>query len=325
MVHKELIKIIDVDKEKCVNCHVCINACPVKYCNDGSGDYVTVNKNLCIACGNCLTACTHNARYYIDDFNAFINDLNKGEKIALIVAPSVAASFPGKFLNLNGWFKSIGVDAIFDVSFGAELTVPSYINHIKKNNPQTVIAQPCAAIVTYIEIFRPELLGYLAPADSPMLHTVKMIKTFYEKFKNHKIAVISPCLAKKREFEETGLGDYNVSYKSIEAYLTQNKISLNKFDKVDYDNPPAERAVLFSTPGGLMQTAERWIPEIRYKTRKIEGVHTIYDYLDNLPKMILERKSPLLVDCLNCEKGCNGGPLTLAKDKPVDEDRKSVV
>ena len=319
MVNKELIKIIDVDKEKCVNCHVCINACPVKYCNDGSGESVTVNKNLCIACGHCLSACTHDARYYFDDFDLFMSDLKKGEKIALIVAPSVAANFPGKFLQLNGWFKSIGVDVIFDVSFGAELTVPSYINHIKKNNPQTVIAQPCAAIVTYIEIFKPELISFLAPADSPMLHTIKMIKTFYEAYKNHKIAVISPCLAKKREFEETGLGEYNVSYKSIDKYLKNNNISLNKFDKVDYDNPPAERAVLFSSPGGLLQTAERWIPEIRNKTRKIEGIHTIYDYLDNLPRMILERKSPLLVDCLNCEKGCNGGPLTLAKDKPVDE------
>ena len=39
MKKKELIPVINVDQEKCVNCHVCINACPVKYCNDGSGDF----------------------------------------------------------------------------------------------------------------------------------------------------------------------------------------------------------------------------------------------------------------------------------------------
>ncbi len=316
---RELIQVISVDKEKCVNCHVCINACPVKYCNDGSGETVRVNHNLCIACGNCLSACTHDARKYMDDFHPFMENLKKGERMVAIVAPSVASNFPNLYLNLNGWLKKLGIEAIFDVSFGAELTVASYIDHIKKNSPQTVITQPCPAIVTFIEIFKPELLEYLAPVDSPMLHTMKLIKNYYPAYKNHKIVVISPCLAKKREFLATGLGDYNISYLSIQKFLTENSISLVNYPQSDYDNPPAERAVLFSSPGGLLQTAERWLPEIRSKTRKIEGVHTIYDYLETLPRMILEKKSPLLIDCLNCEKGCNGGSLTLAKDKPVDE------
>lgn len=316
---KELVKVINVDKDKCVNCHVCINVCPVKYCNDGSGETVKVNHNLCIACGSCLSACTHDARQYIDDFQPFFESLKNGEKIVAIAAPSVAANFPDQYLNLNGWLKNLGVDAVFDVSFGAELTIASYIDHLKKNSPQIIIAQPCAAIVSFIEIFKPELIEHLAPVDSPMLHTMKLIRTYYPAYKNHKIAVISPCLAKKREFIATGYGDFNVSYLSIHKYLTENSISLSFFPATDYDNPPAERAVLFSSPGGLLQTAERWHPDIRNKTRKIEGVHTIYDYLETLPRMIREKKSPLLVDCLNCEKGCNGGPLTLAKDKPIDE------
>src|ERR1035437_5274317 len=120
MLQKELVKVIGVDKEKCVNCHLCINACPVKYCNDGGADVVEVNQNMCIACGNCLTVCTHEARYYIDDFTPFMADIKAGEKIVAIVAPSVAANFHDNYLNLNGWLKSIGVEAIFDVSFGAE-------------------------------------------------------------------------------------------------------------------------------------------------------------------------------------------------------------
>ena len=38
--------VINVDKEKCCNCHRCIAVCPVKLCNDGSGDYVTLNPDL---------------------------------------------------------------------------------------------------------------------------------------------------------------------------------------------------------------------------------------------------------------------------------------
>ena len=49
--------IITVDKDKCVNCHKCIAVCPVKYCNNGAGEYVTVDNNLCIHCGRCVEAC----------------------------------------------------------------------------------------------------------------------------------------------------------------------------------------------------------------------------------------------------------------------------
>ena len=146
-----------------------------------------------------------------------------------------------------------------------------------------------------------------------------MIKTFYPKYKNHKIAVISPCNAKKREFVETSLGDYNIAYISIDKFITENNIFLGNFAETGYDNPSAERAVMFSTPGGLLQTAERSNPELRYKTRKIEGIEIIYDYLNELPEIIDNKKAPLLIYCLSCNYGCNGGPLTIAKDKPIDE------
>lgn len=318
-MRNNLSPVVGVDPEKCVNCHACITVCPVKYCNDGHGESVEIIDDLCIGCGSCIAACTHGARYAIDDFDSFIHDLDRGVKMVAIVAPAIASNFPGQYLQFNGWLKSLGVDAIFDVSFGAELTVKSYLEHIKQNNPKTVIAQPCAAIVSYIEIYKPELIQYLAPADSPMSHTIRMVKEFYHEYKNHKFLVVSPCLAKKREFEAIGTGDYNVTMKSFDTFFGQNHTDLNEFNEVNYDNPPAERAVLFSSPGGLLRTAEREVPGIGDRTRKIEGKHVIYDYLDQLPENIKKGYAPLLIDCLNCEMGCNGGPGTVNNEKSMDE------
>ena len=318
VIVRKLVKIIEVDKEKCISCHACITACPVKFCNDASENYLKVNPDLCIGCSNCIKACTHEARTGIDDFDEFIKEVSNHNMVA-IVAPAAASNFPDNFLNLNGWLKSIGIQAIFDVSFGAELTIKSYLEYIKDQKPKAVISQPCPAIVSYIEIYRPELIQYLAPADSPMLHTIKMIKKFYPQYKNHKIVVISPCYAKKREFIETGFGDYNVTYISLDNYFKKKSIDLKKFAKLDFDNSPAERGVLFSTPGGLLRTAEREVPEIGKMTRKIEGVEHIYHYLSSLKTMIDKSMNPLLIDCLNCSMGCNGGPGTLNKDKNPDE------
>jgi hypothetical protein len=190
---------------------------------------------------------------------------------------------------------------------------------IKTAKPECVISQPCPALVTYIEVYHPELLPHLAPADSPMMHTMRMVKAFYPNHANSKFMIISPCLAKRREFDEVGIGDYNVTYRSIDNYLKNKGINLSQFSEADYDNPPAERAVLFSTPGGLLRTAEREVPAIVEQTRKIEGVGTIYHYLNKLGGVIDHHQAPLLIDCLSCEMGCNGGPGTMNRDKSPDE------
>ena len=317
----ELKPVIFVDKDKCVNCHRCIAVCPSKMCNDGSGDYVKVNHELCIGCGACIEACTHGARYGIDDADDFFKALKKGDGVVAIVAPAAAAQFKGRDLELNGWLKSIGVKAVFDVSFGAELTTKSYVEHIKKNNPKLVISQPCPAIVTWIELYHPELIQYLSPADSPMAHTVTMIKKFYPEYANCKVAAISPCYAKRREFDENGLGDFNVTMHSISEYFKRNNINLASFPKTEYDNPPAERGVLYSTPGGLMRTADRFVKGIRQNTRKIEGFPEVYEYFEQLSEDIKKGKTPMyqLIDCLNCAHGCNCGAGTDNQNMPIDE------
>ncbi len=320
--YPHLRPVINVDREKCCNCHRCIAVCPVKLCNDGAGDFVTLNHDLCIGCGSCIEACTHGARTGIDDTPAFIADLKKGTPpLVAIVAPAVAVNFKGRDLELNGWLKSVGVKAIFDVSFGAELTTKSYVEQIKNENPKLIISQPCPALISFIETYRPNLIKYLAKGDSPMAHTVEYIRHFHPEYKNHKIVVISPCFAKRREFDENGRGDYNVTMKTLNEYFIRNNIDLSKFPKTDYDNPLAERGTLYSIPGGLMRTAERFVPGIGMQTRKIEGNPAIFEYLAHLDESLSKGIQPYyrLVDCLNCEKGCNRGGGTTNHDLSLDE------
>jgi iron only hydrogenase large subunit-like protein len=316
---RSLAKVIEIDHDKCEKCFKCVSVCPVKYCNVITPDSVDINHDLCLGCGACIAACSHKARYGIDDFDAFIGDVKNRVPMAAVVAPAIATQFPGQELRVNGWLKKIGIAAVFDVSFGAELTVKSYLEYASRNNPKTIIAQPCPSIVTYCEIYRPELLEYLVPVDSPMLHTIKYIRKFEPRYRGHKIAVLSPCYAKRREFDETGQGDYNVTFSSLKRYFDENKINLLDFPEAEYDSPPPERAVTFPSPGGLLQTVLREKPELLRKTRKIEGRDNIYEYLDSLKESVRHGVAPFLVDCLNCDRGCNGGAGTTTWDAPLDE------
>lgn len=313
-----LSPVVGVDSEKCVNCYKCILVCPVKFCMDASGDTVSIDHDRCIGCGNCIYACSHDARFAVDDWDSFIAASRRKENMVAVVAPSAAATFGDDLLRIHGLLSELGVEAFFDVSFGAELTVKSYLEYIKEKHPDMVIAQPCPAVVSYIELYAPQLLPHLAPADSPMLHTIKMIREYYPQYRDYRIVVVSPCLAKRREFDETGVDAFNISFISIEKYVARQGKTLRDYREVPFTGPGAERAVLFSTPGGLMATVRRDNPAISEGVRKIEGPEVVYPYFTGLSEALERGAAPVLIDCLNCEKGCNGGTGTSVREVHQD-------
>jgi iron only hydrogenase large subunit-like protein/signal transduction histidine kinase len=275
------------------------------------------HSELCINCGRCIKACTHGARVGIDDFNAFIEDI-KTERIVAVVSPAIVSSFGADYLKVNGFLRSLGVVAAFDVSFGAELAVKSYMDYIKKANPASFISQCCPAIVSYIEMYRPELIPHLAPVDSPVIHTMKMIKKYYPQYADCKLAAISPCYSNRREFDSVGIGDYNVTFSSILDYIKDKAIDVNEYAEEDYVNPPAECAVLFSLPGGFRQIMRRYKADIIDKSRRIEG-DSVFKYLAYLSGSFKKGIAPFFIDCLSCEMGCSGGPATKNTEKHLDE------
>lgn len=299
--------VITVDPARCVNCHRCLTVCPVKYCNDASGDHVDVRAELCIGCGACLAACTHAAREVAQDLPQVLHELNGGVPYCALIAPAAAAAFGDQLLNLNGWLQSLGVAACFDVSFGAELTVRSYLDHLDHDPPVCTIAQPCPVVVTYIELYCPELLPFLAPVHSPMAHMARVIPESWPQYRGHRLLAVSPCAAKGRELADLDPPVANVTFEAIEAHLAARGQALADFPAAPFQNPPAERAVAFSSPGGLLQTLVRERPELAGATRTIDGPE-VFAYLDDLALAIESGHAPALVDVLNCTLGCNGGP-----------------
>ncbi len=310
--------IITVDKDKCVNCHRCIAVCPVKYCNNGAGEYVTVDNNLCIHCGRCIDACQHEAREFHDDFDRFLSKSH--DNLVFIVAPSIVGSWGMDYTKIISYLKTnLKAKAVYDVSFGAELTVMKYLEHIKNNNPKCIIAQPCPVVVKYIEMYKPQLMKYLAPVDSPAMAMARYLRE-YKHFKGE-IAFLGPCIAKTEEFTDKntkGYINYNITFKKLNDYMEERRVDIRNLIDSKYDSFDAERAVNFSRPGGLKETIMREM-DIPLKVRKIEGSIIFEEYFDELLKDLNANKVvPLVVDVLNCEKGCNFGPASL-KNHTLDE------
>jgi hypothetical protein len=68
-----------------------------------------------------------------------------------------------------------------------------------------------------------------------------------------------------------------------------------------------------------MRTAERWNPGLVPAIRKIEGPEQVHPYLADLKASVEQGAAPLIVDCLNCAKGCNGGTATLFPERSLGQ------
>ncbi|TCL60606.1 4Fe-4S dicluster protein [Kineothrix alysoides] len=306
--------------ENCIGCNKCISVCPVLTANhaveeDGKSKIV-VDGNVCISCGACFDACEHEARSFQDDTVRFFEDLKKGEKISLLLAPAFLANYPKEYASVLGGLKKLGVNHIISVSFGADITTWGYIKYITEHNFTGGISQPCPAVVGYVEKYIPELIPQLVPIHSPMMCSAIYAKKYMNI--SDKLAFISPCIAKKNEIEDPntyGHISYNVTFDHLMKYVRENHITgPDVTDEIEYG-----LGSVYPMPGGLKENVYWFCGEDVF-VRQIEGEKHMYKFLENYKERVRSNKElPFMVDALNCSKGCVYGT-AIEEEKEASED-----
>ncbi len=306
--------------DKCIGCNKCINACPAMgACMSVAGNQdmrIEVNGTYCVSCGACMDACEHNAREFCDDTEQFFADLQKGQRISLLLAPAFLANYPREYGSVLGGLKKLGVNRIISISFGADICTWGYINYIQKYNYLGGISQPCPAVVRYIENYTPELLPKLFPVHSPMMCGAVYARKYMGI--QDKLAFISPCIAKKLEISDpnnAGLIQYNVTFDHLMKYVKEHRISGPECsDEIEYG-----LGSIYPTPGGLKENVF-WLLGDDVAIRQIEGEKRMYEWLQRNKKRIKEGSTPFLfIDALNCENGCICGTAVDPKMSETDD------
>ncbi|MBR4627115.1 MAG: 4Fe-4S binding protein [Ruminococcus sp.] len=303
-------ELVIVKPEKCNGCNACVRVCPAPEANivrklEGNKFIVAVDPNKCISCGECVKVCQHGARDFIDDTEECMSRVIK-EKMVILASPAIKTIFPNKWKGILDWFKKQGC-SVYDVSLGADICSWAHLRVIEQGSVGNIITQPCAAIVKYIETYQPKLLSNLSPVHSPVACMAIYVKQYQRR--TNPIAFLSPCIAAKAEFEETGVADYNVTFKKLMEYFERNGITIptNSTDDYEYkfDDMQGQLGSVFSRPGGLRDNLWAHNPDINITTS--EGVRKVYPELNMYVKMS-ESKHPQVFDVLSCEFGCNVGP-----------------
>ena len=313
--------------KNCKGCNKCLTNCPVFGAsvafNEDGMNKIAVDSERCILCGRCLSECTHGAREYLDDTECFIQDLGIGsggkrvKQISILVAPSFIINYPNRYKNILGYLKHMGVNHIYNVSFGADITTWGYINYMRGKNKTGVIARPCPPIVKYVEKFHPALLPRLLPIQSPAMCTAIYLKKYLGV--EDDLAFLGPCVAKKSEFERPeneGLVKYNVTFQRLMEYF--DKVDISSYSRADSELECVMDS-MYPADGGLRENLEYYLDldTERYVSLKGE-VDQCYTYLDYYADR-LDFDDPyrgVIIDILNCARGCNYGPATEFKNSP---------
>ena len=306
--------------EDCVGCNRCISVCPVLQANhavvEGTTNVVRVDGDSCVHCGACIDVCQHKARAFEDDTERFFDDLAKGHRISLLLAPAFIANYPNEYRQILGYLKSLGANHVISISFGADITTWAYLNWITKHNLVGGISQPCPAVVDYIENYVPELVSKLVPIHSPMMCGAIYAKKYMNV--TDKLAFISPCIAKKSEItrpQNTGYIEYNVTFEHLMKKLAGMDLSkYNGFDEIEYG-----LGSVYPQPGGLRENVEHFLGRDVF-IRQIEGEKHVYHFLEVYADRVKSGKElPFMVDALNCGGGCIYGTATNPENEMNDD------
>lgn len=295
------------DNNKCILCRRCVAACAktqgvcaIGVQNRGFKSEIgsefgkSLGEVACINCGQCIAACPTGALTEKDATKEVWAALNDPKKFVVFQpAPAVRVAIGEEFGmpigtrctgKLAAAMRRLGADRVFDVDFGADLTImeegTELLQRIQNGGVLPMITSCSPGWIKFCEHFYPEFIPNLSTCKSPNQMQGAVTKTYFAE-KNgldpRDIFVVSvmPCTAKKFEIQRREMG--RDGYRDVDANLTTRELArMIRQAGIDFVHLPDEEfddvlgestgaAVIFGVTGGVMEAALRTVADILTK------------------------------------------------------------
>ncbi len=273
------------NEKKCVLCGKCKDVCKKKIGVAGYWQYDSEDI-VCINCGQCANVCPVDAITEQDNTQDMLNAINNpNKKVVAILAPATRVSL-GEMFGMEAGslvtgkmvaaLKKVGVDYVFDVTFGADLTIMEeaheLVHRLKNNLNLPQFTSCCPAWVRFVETFYPQYISNLSTCKSPIGMQSSVLKNYFaDKIgiqpSDLVVTAVTPCVAKKFECDRKELSglygqdtDIVITVRELARLLKRSKVNFDKLKDEPFDEcfpTGSGGGVIFGTSGGVMESAVR--------------------------------------------------------------------
>jgi NADH-quinone oxidoreductase subunit G len=255
----------------------------------------------CVYCGQCVSVCPTAALTGVGYISEVWDALfNPAKKVIVQVAPAVRVAIgeefgmnPGQVVTgkMVAGLRRLGFDAIFDTTFGADLTVieeaREIMDRLKENKDLPILTSCCPGWINFIDYHFPSLKYMPSTCKSPQQMTGSIAKNYYAKKmgmdpKDVVVVSVMPCIAKKYEAnlpyqKSNGLQDvdYSITTRELAKMLKEGSVDLKFMPEESFDNPLGESTgagVIFGATGGVLEAALRTVYE-KFTGKTLEDVN----------------------------------------------------
>ena len=324
-----------IDKNLCVECGQCLNACSysaivrvvrpcVEACKtkaieiDSDTRKARINDEKCISCGSCVYRCPFGAitdeSYIVDIINLIRESENNTKyRVYAVVAPAIAAQYPKASVErIATAIQKLGFYSVTEAAEGADLTAWEEAQELAEKGFLT--SSCCPAFVSFVQQEYPNLAGYVSHTLSPMACIARRI---HQNDADARVVFIGPCIAKKSEVLNTRAGeyvDYTMTFEEMQAMFGAKGIEPMECEETQLNRvSPFGRG--FARCGGLADAVREALAEQNVSEDQFRLDPAIGDGIAECKKLLNITRSGKLkqnfIEGMACQNGCVGGPACL--------------
>ncbi len=284
----------------CKDCYKCIRSCPVKAISFADNQ-AQIIEDECILCGQCYVVCPQNAKQVRNDTQKVRDALRAGKRVVASVAPSfVTGTSFADIEDMTDTLRQLGFAEVEETAIGAQFVSREYERILSASNStkgRVMISSCCPAINSLIQKYYPDLLDKLAHVLSPMQAHCKAIK---EREPDAFTVFIGPCIAKKKEADESSMVDACLTFDELNDWMDAQSVRPVSKPRKHEDG---KRSRFYPTTGGIIKSMDL---SKTFDYIALDGTDSCMAALDEIRAGSFDNA---FIEMSACKGSCISGPI----------------